>query len=83
MNIIRVHRLSKFLAKTMLQSHQRDLVQNFSEYQIRGLRVTKKKVTTADDKSYDAMLFGPTSTAIQDEDADDDTESEDLCKDKF
>ena len=78
MNIIRVHRLSKFLAKTMLQAHQRDLVENFSEYQIRGLRDTAKKVKTDEEKSSDDMLFGPTFTAIQDED--DDPDSEDLCK---
>ena len=34
MNIIQVHRLSKFLAKLMLTSQQREMVQSFREYQV-------------------------------------------------
>lgn len=34
MNIIQVHRLSKFLAKLMLSSQQREMVQSFREYQV-------------------------------------------------
>ena len=39
-----MHRLAKFIAKLTLRSQQRQLVDNFREYQVRDLGDDKKKV---------------------------------------